>query len=351
MRPQSLHMTYKTGETFGSPLIGRSYEADTLNGYRFGFNGKEKIDNINGDGNGVDFGERMYYSRLGRFLSIDPLTKDSPELSPYPYAGNTPIQAIDLDGLKKYHYTRSVDENGKTVLTLTKVETVYKLVQTGWRTSISGGNDGLIPVYTKVEDTKDEHIVHQKDTKYYDGVYGLGQEVTYDEQTSFATYEDASNCSDADFTNTSADFVFLIQQGLSNVAQETQANGGPIVKTNTGLTNKSLVVRGGICTEESFKTGSGVKTGADGKLSGISVNASTSGTVKDLSKTLKNNQVGVTTYGELKKAGARVTPSPSGDTNPDHHTLSNISGKDASNSFKVQPNPSKGAGKCNVNSD
>jgi len=35
---------------------------------------------------------------LGKFLSVDPLTSKYPHYSPYHFAGNTPIIAIDLDG-------------------------------------------------------------------------------------------------------------------------------------------------------------------------------------------------------------------------------------------------------------
>jgi Protein-glutamine gamma-glutamyltransferase len=35
-----------------------------------------------------------------RFLSVDPISAEYPELTPYQFAGNTPIQAIDLDGLE-----------------------------------------------------------------------------------------------------------------------------------------------------------------------------------------------------------------------------------------------------------
>jgi len=38
--------------------------------------------------------------KLLRFLSVDPITKKYPELTPYQFASNTPIQAIDLDGLE-----------------------------------------------------------------------------------------------------------------------------------------------------------------------------------------------------------------------------------------------------------
>ena len=35
-----------------------------------------------------------------RFLSVDPIARDFPELTPYQFASNTPIKAIDLDGLE-----------------------------------------------------------------------------------------------------------------------------------------------------------------------------------------------------------------------------------------------------------
>ena len=63
-------------------------------------NGKKKDDEIEGAGNCYDYGFRMYDSRLGRFLSVDPLTKKYPYLTPYQFASNTPILGIDEDGLE-----------------------------------------------------------------------------------------------------------------------------------------------------------------------------------------------------------------------------------------------------------
>jgi RHS repeat-associated protein len=68
--------------------------------YRYGFNGKELDNEISGTGNQYDYGFRIYNPRLGRFLSTDPLFKSYPELTPYQFASNTPIKAIDLDGLE-----------------------------------------------------------------------------------------------------------------------------------------------------------------------------------------------------------------------------------------------------------
>ena len=43
----------------------------------------------------------MYDPRIGRFLSLDPLTKTYPWYTPYQFAGNKPIWAKDIDGLEE----------------------------------------------------------------------------------------------------------------------------------------------------------------------------------------------------------------------------------------------------------
>jgi RHS repeat-associated protein len=75
-----------------------SVDPDFSNDYRIGFNGQEKDNEVKGTGNSLDFGARVYDSRLGRFLSLDPLAGKFPFQTPYSFAGNTPIQAIDVEG-------------------------------------------------------------------------------------------------------------------------------------------------------------------------------------------------------------------------------------------------------------
>lgn len=59
--------------------------------------------------------------RLGRFLSVDPLANEYPELTPYQFASNNPISGIDLDGLEhEYYLLNWNDKNGKATLTLNK---------------------------------------------------------------------------------------------------------------------------------------------------------------------------------------------------------------------------------------
>lgn len=81
-------------------MPNRSYSA--TNSYRYGFNGKENDNEVKGEGNEQDYGMRVYDPRLGRFLSIDPLSAKYPWYTPYQFAGNMPIKAVDLDGLEPY---------------------------------------------------------------------------------------------------------------------------------------------------------------------------------------------------------------------------------------------------------
>jgi len=55
---------------------------------------------VKGEGNEQDYGMRVYDPRIGRFLSVDPLTPKYPELTPYQFGGNSPIRFVDLDGLE-----------------------------------------------------------------------------------------------------------------------------------------------------------------------------------------------------------------------------------------------------------
>jgi RHS repeat-associated protein len=81
-------------------MPGRRYAATTSTNYRYGFNGKENDNEVKGEGNQQDYGMRIYDTRLVRFLSVDPITADYPELTPYQFASNSPISGIDMDGLE-----------------------------------------------------------------------------------------------------------------------------------------------------------------------------------------------------------------------------------------------------------
>lgn len=66
--------------------------------YRYGFNGKEKDDEVKGAGNQIDLGDRWLDVRLGRMPKPDAKAHKYPDISPYAYVLNSPIQYIDPDG-------------------------------------------------------------------------------------------------------------------------------------------------------------------------------------------------------------------------------------------------------------
>jgi RHS repeat-associated protein len=98
-------MTDMTSQMTCSTFEQADFVMSMDSGYRFGFNNKENDNEVSGLGNWQDYGMRMYSPRLGRFPSVDPLTKKYPWYSPYQFAGNKPIWAVDLDGLEEKYCT------------------------------------------------------------------------------------------------------------------------------------------------------------------------------------------------------------------------------------------------------
>ncbi|WP_209329150.1 RHS repeat domain-containing protein [Lunatimonas salinarum] len=83
---------------FGLAMDGRSVQDSTS---RYGFNGKElDAGGEWGGQNNYDYGFRIYNPTIAKFLSVDPLFATYPYLTPYQFASNTPIAAIDRDGLE-----------------------------------------------------------------------------------------------------------------------------------------------------------------------------------------------------------------------------------------------------------
>lgn len=117
------------------------------------------------------------------------------------------------------------------------------------------------------------------------------------------------------------------------------------------IPDDALVVRGGQNSPSSFAQGSGVKTEADGKLQEVSVNSAPGLSLEELTAPAPNtgypgiphNQVGVTTAGEVRRAGGDVVSSPTRG-NPNHATLSGLTPDQAAELFQpTRINPSRRA--------
>src|SRR5690554_1644425 len=90
---------------FGSPMPSRTF---TGNGYRYGFNGQEKENEIYGEGNTYSAEYWMYDSRLGRRWNLDPV--DQISISNYATFANNPIANVDPKG-DKYIAKSKSDQN------------------------------------------------------------------------------------------------------------------------------------------------------------------------------------------------------------------------------------------------
>lgn len=114
-------------------------------GYRYGFNGKEKDpEGMGGGGSTYDYGFRIYNPQIGKFLSVDPLTSSYPWYTPYQFAGNKPIVAIDLDGLEEKVVISTYDKDWnetQTVITDRKIiQQIYDYYNKHKKEIESGGD-------------------------------------------------------------------------------------------------------------------------------------------------------------------------------------------------------------------
>ena len=107
---------------FGLTLASRSFTAGSS--YRYSFNGKEDDKGLKQQ----DYGNRINRPDLGRFLSIDPLGKLYPELTPYQFASNSPMLYIDLEGLEAAR--KKIPHN--VVIVIPSAKELEHPVKAGW---------------------------------------------------------------------------------------------------------------------------------------------------------------------------------------------------------------------------
>ena len=363
--------------SFGMLIPGRKYDAGS--DYRYGFNGKENDDETGWQ----DYGMRIYDTRLVKFLSVDPLCNEYPWNSTYAFAENDVLQNIDLDGAEKFPY---------------KHPSKYPVLGKVSRYTTKAGNDAstywiqdgkekyLISCVTVYQEWKDAlGRVHHFNNYYFvqdkalvnvnNVSTGVGSSVQT-KGTNWHLYLSDKQGSSSEF-NVSMDgvdalgigtfaaaltvaalptlpfawqgyvyispFLMTLQgiEGTGYAAEESVATS----RASSGnasfvIEDEALVVRGGTCEAPKFANGSGVTINAEGKLNGISVNSANGQTVNTLSSNIKNNQIGVTTAGNVRQVGGNVIPSPT-KNNSNHATLNGVTPQTAEKLFTPTiPKPS-----------
>jgi len=139
----------------GMSMPQRNLYATDTSQYRFAFNGKFKDNEVYGLGNLLNFGDRMYDSRLDRPITTDRFSSRFPDQSPYVFAGDNPIYYIDKNG------------DFKLDPSVAKYPLVYKYISTQLEKDVQNSAD-IYRVYETRTNAKRDDIA--RDFKNNSGV-------------------------------------------------------------------------------------------------------------------------------------------------------------------------------------
>jgi len=367
-------------------MPGRKFTGGSVT-YRYGFNGKEEDDEVKGDGNQQDYGMRVYDGRLGRFLSNDPLSKSFPYYSPYHFAACNPIRNLDLDGGEPLDFREN----------WVKMTVVDAKTGVEARSAIDMFGRDYQVIYDKI--TKKAWFIHEGNNgeyNYWEHNPGANQQQYLisnsgkKDNGQWKSFETANQIWQRNLIASHDDFEMLMvgsivvpiaamemaavspalwawyaegghtvvsaalgdsEAAWGTIGGSTLVGGSGVVAYELAsredavaieiLADETFVVRGGTCKAAQFENGSGVTLDAGGKLQDVSVNSMNNLSVKELSKSIPNNQIGVTTVGQIKQSGGSVISSPTS-KNPNHATLNGIAPQEAEKLFNPTiNNPAK----------
>jgi RHS repeat-associated protein len=176
---------------FGMAMPGRSTGA-----YRYGFNGKETDPET-----GIqDYGMRWYLPNIGRFPSVDPITAKYPELTPYQFASNMPIAAIDLDGAEaKLIITTEAYRWTVAALYTDKEKGDWVVVCTYKMNLVNAQTGEIIHTYNVVRDSPYEKKDGTKIDRAFEPADGrtnlyAGVQIDYHKLPAFKLHQKGSEC-------------------------------------------------------------------------------------------------------------------------------------------------------------
>tara|TARA_B110000971_G_scaffold221942_1_gene271714 strand:+ start:5659 stop:6549 length:891 start_codon:yes stop_codon:yes gene_type:complete len=142
----------------------RAYSA-TPDGYRFGFNGMEKDDEVKGSGNSYSTEFRQLDVRLGRWLTIDPKASVLPSHSPYLVMGGNPILYVDPNGdIFKIGIKDKQARSDVKSLTKKRNQQYVKIDDSSGDVSLDFGNLKERKIKRKIKRDKGLGIIHDLST-------------------------------------------------------------------------------------------------------------------------------------------------------------------------------------------
>ncbi|MBC8884602.1 hypothetical protein H9X57_18175 [Flavobacterium piscinae] len=107
-------------------LIPNRFES--IDDYRYGFQGQEKDDELKGEGNSLNYKYRMHDTRIGRFFTVDPLARTYAHNSPYAFSENRVLDGIELEGRE---FSRTENYDPKTGKKNIKINLTFRVVKEG----------------------------------------------------------------------------------------------------------------------------------------------------------------------------------------------------------------------------
>ena len=167
-------------------MPGRQYNAVT--GYRYGFNGKEKDNEVKGEGNSLDFLARIYDPRIGRWFSTDRNESRYANLTPYNAMGNNPVLFVDPDGntiivnsVNKANVIKTSTQLAMLYMTRKGKEQIDRLHTTGESFFIKAKN-GVKPEYSGANNTlmfDPNQAITNKNGYFESALFTLGHELDH----------------------------------------------------------------------------------------------------------------------------------------------------------------------------
>ena len=218
---------------FGMMMAGRKYSVANTQ-YRYGFNGKELDKEVSATTT-YDYGFRIYSPGLGKFLSVDPLMKEYPFYTPYQFAGNTPIQFIDLDGAEPKSRTSTNSEVRKLLVFPFEGGYARRLLLIHGPYWATGGDKGYFS--TSETESKGYYETNIDANKFigYTGMINTNSQF-YRQDESYSERELVNNLlGDFIWGNGPENTVFKHNGKYSNLMKESEAVGESIAKFSYDL--------------------------------------------------------------------------------------------------------------------
>jgi len=260
-------------------------------------NGPGYTGHVSDAATGLDYMQQRYYDPgIGRFLSVDPVVTDGnagTNFNRYKYANNNPYKFTDPDGRESANVTLGLPWNNSGGTFAEKA-------------SALAGMAGLLI-----------------------GGMGGGTAVT-------AIAGEVSQFGVAGAALANAGAINGAAVGTAEAVAGTSL--GTSGARGAALADDALVVRGGSSAGANSAGGIAKGTGTHPSgVTGFSAESANGASLCALCKNVTNNQVGVSTTGQIRAAGGDVVST--GGRSPNHATVTGLSPEKAAATFNVQPNP------------